>query len=94
VRAYGTDVVLLQPTSEDLVAMGRNLMSPERRDDVIVRAQASVTEQLQSPRVRELLAGLPEGEPHKLRRPEGPPSEWPAIGPALEGSAPAPRRAA
>ena len=33
VRRYGTEVVLIQPTEEDLDAMGRNLMSPERRDE-------------------------------------------------------------
>ncbi len=81
VRKYGTEVVLIQPKADDLAAMGRNLMSPDRRDDVISTAERTVTEQLRAAGVRELLEGLPKGEPHKLRRPAGPPSEWPAIGP-------------
>jgi NTE family protein len=81
VRAYGTDVVLIQPKAADLAAMGRNLMSPDRRDDVIATAERTVTEQLRAAGVRELLDGLPQGEPHKLRRPAGSPSEWPAIEP-------------
>lgn len=32
---------------------------------------------------RALLDGLPKGEPHKLRRPAGPPSSWPELVPAL-----------
>jgi NTE family protein len=80
VREYGTRVVLIQPQAEDLAAMGRNLMSPDRRDHVIRTAERTVAGQLRAPGVRELLEDLPEGEPHKLRRPSGPPSEWPAIG--------------
>jgi hypothetical protein len=81
VRRYGTEVVLIQPKADDLAAMGRNLMSPDRRDDVILTAERTVTEQLRTAGVRELLDGLPKGEPHKLRRPAGSPSEWPAIAP-------------
>ena len=87
VRAYGTEVILIQPTADDLKAMGRNLMSPDRRDEVIVTAERTVTEQLRRPAVRELLEGLPEGEPHRLRRPPGPPSEWPAITPVARRAA-------
>jgi NTE family protein len=82
VRGYGTKVVLIQPTAPDLEAMGRNLMSPERRDQVISIAEETVAEQLLAPRVRARLEGLPEGERHKIERPAGPPSEWPAIAPA------------
>jgi NTE family protein len=81
VRKYGTEVVLIQPKADDLTAMGRNLMSPDRRDHVISTAERTVGEQLRAAGVGELLAGLPKGEPHMLRRPAGPPSEWPAIGP-------------
>ena len=42
VRGYGTKVVLIEPTSADLRAMGRNLMSPARRDDVIAMAEHTV----------------------------------------------------
>jgi NTE family protein len=81
VREYGTKVVLVQPQAEDLAVMGRNLMSPDRRDEVIRTAERTVADQLRATGVHELLEGLPEGEPHKLRRPSGPASEWPAITP-------------
>jgi NTE family protein len=87
VRAYGTKVVLIQPKADDLDAMGRNLMSPERRDLVIETAERTVAEQLRAAGVREKLEGLPRGEPHKLRRPAGPPSEWPVIEPLARRAA-------
>lgn len=83
VRASGTEVVLLQPTGEDLAVMGRNLMGRRRRQQVIETAVRTVAEQLRAPAARERLAGLPPGEPHRLRRPEGPPSEWPELVPAV-----------
>jgi NTE family protein len=78
-RRYGTDVALIQPTSEDVVTMGHNLMGGERRQEVIETAARTVAEQLREPELRDKLAGLPEGEPHKVRRPGGPPSEWPPL---------------
>jgi NTE family protein len=82
VREYGTEVALIQPTAEDLAVMGRNMMSGARRNDVIETAERTVTEQLNSPELKQLLGGLPKGEPHKIRRPDGHPSEWPEIVPA------------
>jgi NTE family protein len=82
VRRYGTEVVLIQPDDEDLAVMGRNLMSGQRRHEMIETASRTVAEQLRSPELREKLRGLPEGEPHKLRRPAGPPATWPRIVPA------------
>jgi NTE family protein len=79
VRAYGTKVVLIQPMAADLKAMGRNLMSPERRDDVIASAEGTVAEQLAAAEVSDCLKDLPAGEPHKIARPPGPPSDWPSI---------------
>jgi hypothetical protein len=32
--------------------------------------------------LRHLRLDLPRGEPHKIRRPDGPPSTWPPIAPA------------
>jgi NTE family protein len=78
-RRYGTEVVLIQPTSEDLAAMGRNLMSAERRQLVIETAVHTVAEQLGEPALRNRLEDLPPGEPHKVGRPPGPPSEWPKL---------------
>ncbi len=82
VRAGGTRVVLIQPTTEDLAVIGRNLMSGRRRNEVIETAMRTVAEAVREPSVAELLAGLPEGEPHKIARPPGPPDEWPELVPA------------
>jgi NTE family protein len=82
VRESGTEVVLIQPTEDDLDLMGRNWMSRERRHDVIELAIRTVGEQLEA---LDELRGLPEGEPHKLERPPGHPSTWPPIGPVLRG---------
>jgi NTE family protein len=87
-RAAGTEVVLIQPKGEDLEAMGPNLMSPRRRNQVIEVARRTVAEQLDEPRNRELLAGLPAGDPRKVHRPEGPPSEWPGLEELQPGAAP------
>ena len=76
-RAAGTEVVLIQPVHEDLVAMGPNLMSSKRRNHVIEVARQTVAEQLRAPAIAERLAGLPAGNPLRIRRPDGPPSEWP-----------------
>ena len=67
----------IQPTGDDLEAMGPNLMSTANRNRVIEVARRTVAEQLRDPRNRELLAELPKGDPRRVRRPEGPPSEWP-----------------
>jgi NTE family protein len=76
-RAAGTEVVLIQPVREDLQAMGPNLMSPRNRNKVIEVAQRTIAEQLREPSNRELLADLPQGDPRRVRRPEGPPADWP-----------------
>jgi NTE family protein len=83
-EAEGTEVVLVQPVAEDLVVMGRNLMSGKRRNEVMKTAEGTVAEQLREPATAEALRDLPAGEPHKLRRPDGPPSSWPPIVPTRE----------
>ena len=83
-RKAGTEVVMIQPTATDLEVMGPNLMSTRRRHEVIETAIDTVREQLNRPENRKLLKGLPKGEPHKVRRPDGPPSGWPEILPAPE----------
>jgi NTE family protein len=85
-RAKGAEVVLIQPVAEDLQLMGRNLMRGKRRHDVIELARRTVAEQLRAPAVERLLEGLPPGEPHKVARPAGDPSTWPAIGPAARAA--------
>ena len=91
VRRLGTDVLTIEPTPDDLRAMGRNLMTSRRRRQVIETAERTVLEQLRRPGTRELLSGLPRGEPHRIRRPAGPPSSWPPI---RRKAPPRPRRAA
>jgi NTE family protein len=86
-RASGTEVVLIQPTTEDHAAMGPNLMSTKNRNPVIETAIRTVGEQLRSDGVRQLLADLPEGEPHKIREPDGPVSEWPDTLPGMRRQA-------
>ena len=78
-RAAGTEVVLVQPTGDDLAVMGTNLMSTKRRNEVIAVATRTVTEQLRAPEVRELLSGLPRGAPEKTHRPDERPSRWPKL---------------
>jgi NTE family protein len=84
VRRFDTEVLLIEPTSEDHEAMGNNLMSasPERRQRVIETAARTVRAQLLQPEAQALLGELPPGEPHKIRRPAGPPSTWPELRPA------------
>ena len=86
VRGKGAEVVLVQPLADDLVLMGRNLMRRKGRHDVIEMARKTVARQLREPAVAELLGALPRGEPHKVARPEGDPSTWPAIGPAARAA--------
>jgi NTE family protein len=76
-RERGTEVVLIQPTGEDKAVMGPNLMSTKNRNPVIQTAIQTVREQLRRPGVAELLRELPPGPDHKIRQPDGPPSEWP-----------------
>jgi NTE family protein len=79
-RAEGTEVILIQPLHDDLAVMGNNLMSSRRRNEAIAVAQRTVAEQLRDPEVRELLAGLPAGDPEKIHRPgDEPPSRWPRL---------------
>ncbi len=77
IRRFGSDVVLIQPTGDDLEAMGPNLMRSGNRNRVIEVARRTVAEQLREPQIRELLSELPPGDPLRVRRPEGPASDWP-----------------
>jgi len=74
-------LVVIQPTLEDIDMMGPNPMSSRNRHAVVETAVRSVAEQLRAPEVSALLAGLPAGEPHRIERPEGPPSAWPPLRP-------------
>jgi NTE family protein len=87
VRRFGTEVVIIEPTVEDHAAMGRNWMNSERRQQVIETAEETVAKQLRDPAIRKLLDGLPAAEPHRIRRPAGPPSSWPDIQGAVRRAA-------
>ncbi|MGI8709993.1 MAG: patatin-like phospholipase family protein [Acidimicrobiales bacterium] len=63
VRAAGTDVVLIQPTGDDLAVMPPNLMSRERRREVYETAVETVGAQLREAGVDERLAGAAKGLP-------------------------------
>lgn len=78
-RARGMPVVLVQPVSADLQTMGRNLMSTGNRNRVIEVARRTVAEQLRQSPHRDLLRELPPGRHEKVRRPGGPPSQWPPL---------------
>ena len=56
-------------------------MSAVRRQHVIETAARTVAEQLRTPGMKAKLAELPPGKPHRIRRPPGPPSAWPDLGP-------------
>jgi NTE family protein len=78
-RARGTEVVLIQPTAADIAAMGPNLMSRKNRNPVIAIAGRTTAAQLRDPATRELLGHLPPGDERRVRRPPGPPVEWPDL---------------
>jgi NTE family protein len=86
VRHFGTEVLLVEPTARDHRAMGRNLMSSARRHEVIETAIETVRERIRRVDAKELLRDLPPGEPHKVRRPDGPPSGWPPLLPAASAA--------
>ncbi len=92
VRERGTEVVLIQPTVQDLDAMGTNLMSSKRRHEVIDTAAQTVGAHLRQPELRARLRELPPGESIFVRRPSPAPSapldftrlaraRWQAAGP-------------
>ncbi|HEX8087013.1 MAG TPA: patatin-like phospholipase family protein [Solirubrobacteraceae bacterium] len=51
-RERGTEVLILQPTADDLAAMGTNLMARDRREQVIERAIRTTARQLRRRRGR------------------------------------------
>jgi NTE family protein len=76
-REAGTEVLVIQPTVQDLDAMGTNLMSRGRRNMVIETAVQTVKEHLHESPAGERLAQLPPGLPELVRRPRALASEWP-----------------
>src|SRR3954471_20627955 len=78
-RERGTEVVLLQPTAEDLAVMGSNPMSRARRHATIEAAMRTTVAALRDPEVAARLRDLPPGADDVRRRPDGPASEWPSF---------------
>ena len=83
VRAGGSEVVLIQPTSEDLAVIGNNMMSGKRRNQIIDTARRTVgraAEPARHPRA----PGRPARRASRTRSPgrPGPPDQWPEIVPA------------
>ena len=68
-RAEGTDVILIQPTRDDLAVMGNNLMSGARRNEAIAMARKTVAAQLRDPRHADLLASTPRGRAREGQAP-------------------------
>jgi len=58
-RDNGTKLLLVQPESEDLQAMGLNLMDPSRRVQVLETAIATTSKRLQEADAEEILRSLP-----------------------------------
>jgi NTE family protein len=77
-RDRGTAVVMIQPVAEDLEVMGGNLMSTARRHMVLSRAQETAAAQVAEADLARLLVDQPRIEAHRLRRPDGPVTEWPS----------------
>jgi NTE family protein len=70
-REAGVEVVLIQPTADDLRVMGSNLMNRRRRPEVVKTAVRTVTEKLrQTPLGERLSEVLEPGHPLLVRRPE------------------------
>ena len=75
-RSVGVEVLLIQPTVHDLDAMGSNLMSRGRRNEVIDTAVRSMTDHLRETSLGRQLRALPRGLPALVRRPKGKPDTW------------------
>jgi len=69
-RAEGTEVVLLQPTREDIALMGINLMARARRAEVVRLARATMGQQLSDLRADgQLMPGSRRRRPSAGRNP-------------------------
>lgn len=77
-RERGTDVVLLQAVADDLQYMRGNVMSVARRHAVLEKSRETMRRQLADSPLPDLLRDLPPAPDHRVRRPEGPPQDWPA----------------
>jgi NTE family protein len=58
IRATGTQVLVLEPTAEDLSVMGSNAMDPDKRARVAEQARSTTIQRLEHPAAAEMLARL------------------------------------
>jgi len=65
-REEGTEVLVLQPTADDLAVMGTNLMARGRRQEVTEQASTSVARELH--RLRGQVPGLASTRRRPLRK--------------------------
>jgi NTE family protein len=66
-REHGTDVLILQPTAEDLAVMGTNYMARDRREAVVERAIRTTARQLRRRRGRDGVV-FPKRTPARVRQ--------------------------
>ena len=67
-RDQGTPVLVLEPTPDDLAAIGANVMDERRRAKVLEVAIRTTTAQLEMPGLAPLVASLQRREPSRPRR--------------------------
>jgi NTE family protein len=75
-RRQGTEVLILQPTADDLAVMGANFMARDRREEVIERAVRTTARQLRRRRGRDGVVLPQRTRRRALARPR--PAEVPA----------------
>jgi NTE family protein len=80
-RAEGTEVLLLEPTAEDLAAIGANVMNDRRRGRVTRTATRTTLEQLERPEVQALLPLIERPAP--TRPAQAPVGAKPSLRPAI-----------
>ena len=64
-----------------MARQGERQTSKVNLNEVIETAQRTVAQQLRTGDARGLVGDLPPGEPHKIRKPDGPPASWPELVP-------------
>ena len=73
----GKMVLLIEPSADDLHAMGYNYMSRGNLDRVAETAVRTTTALLSDTEIGRRLKDLPSGAADRVRRPHGAPSNWP-----------------
>jgi NTE family protein len=76
-RREGKQVFLLEPTGEDIKAMGFNYMSRRSLDRVAEGGRRTVAQVLRTGELGAWLRGLPPGAGARVRRPDIEPARWP-----------------